>query len=80
VNVAGITAQIERFFDRGIKYADARGYGGKKATEGEKDGDVKEVTVVNNYDWFKNVTFLDFLRDVGKLARVNTMLARERWV
>jgi tyrosyl-tRNA synthetase len=36
------------------------------------------VTVVNNYDWFKDISFLGFLRDVGKLARVNTMLARDR--
>ena len=35
------------------------------------------VEVLNNLDWFKDVTFLSFLRDVGKLARVNVMLARE---
>lgn len=28
-------------------------------------------------DWFKGVGLLDFLRDVGKYARVGTMLSRD---
>lgn len=35
------------------------------------------VLVVNNYDWFKNFSFLDFLRDVGKFFRVGPMLAKD---
>lgn len=33
--------------------------------------------VVNNYDWFKNMNFLDFIRDVGKHISVNYMLAKD---
>ncbi len=33
--------------------------------------------IVNNYDWFKNFTFLDFIRDVGKHLTVNYMLAKD---
>ena len=33
--------------------------------------------VVNNYDWFKNFNFLDFIRDVGKHISVNYMMAKE---
>ena len=33
--------------------------------------------IVNNYDWFKNFTFLDFIRDVGKHITVNYMLAKD---
>ncbi|MFN4082957.1 MAG: tyrosine--tRNA ligase [Bacteroidia bacterium] len=33
--------------------------------------------MVNNYDWFKNFSFLDFIRDVGKHISVNYMLAKE---
>ncbi|MDO4550949.1 MAG: tyrosine--tRNA ligase [Planctomycetia bacterium] len=33
--------------------------------------------MVNNYDWFRNLTFLDFLRDVGKFFPVNMMLAKD---
>ena len=33
--------------------------------------------IVNNYDWFKNFSFLDFIRDVGKHITVNYMLAKD---
>jgi len=33
--------------------------------------------VVNNYDWFKGIGFLNFLRDVGKYVPMSQMLGRE---
>ena len=33
--------------------------------------------LVNNYDWFKNFHFLDFIRDVGKHITVNYMMAKD---
>lgn len=33
--------------------------------------------LVNNYDWMKDFTFLDFVRDVGKHITVNYMMAKE---
>jgi tyrosyl-tRNA synthetase len=33
--------------------------------------------MVNNYDWFKNMRFLDFIRDVGKHITVNYMSAKD---
>jgi tyrosyl-tRNA synthetase len=33
--------------------------------------------VVNNYEWFKDFSFLDFIRDVGKHITVNYMLAKD---
>jgi tyrosyl-tRNA synthetase len=33
--------------------------------------------LVNNYDWMKDYTFLDFIRDVGKHITVNYMMAKE---
>jgi tyrosyl-tRNA synthetase len=33
--------------------------------------------IVNNYDWFKNFSFLEFIRDVGKHITVNYMLAKD---
>jgi tyrosyl-tRNA synthetase len=33
--------------------------------------------MVNNYDWFKGFTFLDFIRDVGKHITVNYMMAKD---
>ena len=36
-----------------------------------------DVEVVNNYDWIKDFTFIDFLRDVGKYINVNYMLNKD---
>ena len=33
--------------------------------------------MVNNFDWFKNFSFLDFIRDVGKHLTVNYMMAKD---
>src|SRR5665213_582815 len=33
--------------------------------------------LVDNYDWFKNLNYLDFLRDIGKHVPMRQMLARE---
>ena len=33
--------------------------------------------MVNNYDWFKNFAFLDFIRDVGKHITVSYMMAKD---
>lgn len=33
--------------------------------------------LVNNYDWMKNLSFLDFARDIGKHITVNYMMAKD---
>jgi tyrosyl-tRNA synthetase len=33
--------------------------------------------MANNYDWFKDMSFIDFLRDVGKHLTVNYMMAKD---
>lgn len=33
--------------------------------------------IVNNYDWFKDFSFLNFIRDVGKHISVNYMMAKD---
>tara|TARA_R110002050_G_scaffold65924_4_gene142391 strand:- start:251 stop:1480 length:1230 start_codon:yes stop_codon:yes gene_type:complete len=33
--------------------------------------------MVNNYDWFKDMSFLEFIRDVGKHIPVNYMMAKD---
>lgn len=35
------------------------------------------AVMVNNYDWFKNFNFLDFIRDVGKHITVNYMMSKD---
>ncbi len=56
-------------------------------TEAEIDSNVKNLqkqaqnvvncTLVNNYDWLKDYTFLDFLRDVGKYFNVAYMINKD---
>ena len=46
----------------------------KKQVEKIFDGNVE---VVNNYDWYKDVNILDFLRDTGKYINVNYMLNKD---
>ncbi|MDP4845032.1 MAG: tyrosine--tRNA ligase [Salibacteraceae bacterium] len=35
------------------------------------------ATIVNNYDWFKQFGFLEFIRDVGKHMSINYMMAKD---
>lgn len=35
------------------------------------------AVMVNNYDWFQNMSFLDFIRDVGKHITVNYMMSKD---
>ena len=35
------------------------------------------AVLVNNYDWMKNISFLDFIRDTGKHITVNYMMSKD---
>ena len=46
------------------------------------DGNVKDhqtpgLTLVDNYDWFKNINYLDFLREIGKNFSMTQLLDRQ---
>lgn len=41
------------------------------------DSGENSAEIVNNYDWFKDLNFLDFIRDTGKHITVNYMLAKD---
>ena len=54
--------------------------GVKKQLEKYLDFDTAKFNaaeIVNNYDWFKQMNFLDFIRDVGKHITVNYMIAKD---
>jgi len=40
-------------------------------------GTSNSAEMVNNYDWFKEFTFLDFIREVGKHITINYMMAKD---
>ncbi len=41
------------------------------------DSGDNSAEMVNNYDWFKDMSFLEFIRDVGKHISVNYMMAKD---
>ena len=41
-----------------------------------ENGD-NRAEMVNNYDWFSDISFIDFLRDVGKYFTVNYMMSKD---
>jgi tyrosyl-tRNA synthetase len=47
------------------------------AEQYKKIFDGQDFEIVDNYDWFKNLGYLDFLREVGKHASMTQMLDRE---
>lgn len=51
----------------------------RKQLEKFLDFDNREnaAIMVNNYDWFKDYHFLDFIRDVGKHITINYMIAKD---
>lgn len=42
-----------------------------------ESGIENEAIIVNNYDWMKNISFLEFIRDTGKHISVNYMMAKD---
>jgi len=69
-NVASIRGQLQAILERaGELHPETLGEDAEKAN--------KVVPIVNNADWLKPWSFIDFLRDVGKHFRVNAMLAKD---
>src|SRR5690554_1922776 len=60
-NVSCLQKQLSKFLDFG------------------EGADKKEnaAQLVNNYDWFKQFSFLEFIRDVGKMITVNYMMSKD---
>lgn len=71
-NVNRITQQIKQFFQN------AKEYGNSHNVEDLTNKSFEErITIVNNATWYQGVGILDFLREVGKHARITSMLARD---
>jgi tyrosyl-tRNA synthetase len=64
-NTKSITSQLDLLVRNGRDYLKRRGL----ETD---DGDYKTL---NNLDWFKGMTLLDFLSSAGRMSRVSTMVS-----
>ncbi|CAG8465744.1 12008_t:CDS:2 [Ambispora gerdemannii] len=65
-NIKHLDVQIQKFFNNGIIYA-------------TKHGDIKKSSykILNNNNWYENMSITDFLREIGRFARIGSMLTRE---
>ena len=71
-NVNRITQQVHQFFQR------AKDYGSTHHVEDLLDKRLEErIIIVNNATWYEGVGILNFLCEVGKHARITSMLARD---
>ncbi|PUZ38660.1 hypothetical protein GQ55_9G214600 [Panicum hallii var. hallii] len=43
----------------------------------DSSANMGSFVILDNYDWWKDITLLDFLKEVGRFARVGTMIAKE---
>lgn len=68
-NVSKIKQQMEHFFNNGVRYV--------KYLSTSKVIEEGRIQSKNNYDWWKDVTLLEFLAKYGRHIRVGQMLARD---
>ena len=40
-------------------------------------GQANSAEMINNYDWFKDISFLEFIKDAGKHITINYMMAKD---
>jgi tyrosyl-tRNA synthetase len=62
--------------DGSVQYSSSSSSGSSGSSSSSSDA-ASQVSVLNNLDWFGSMSFLSFLRDIGKYARVGQMLAKE---
>ncbi|MBR7086500.1 MAG: tyrosine--tRNA ligase [Prevotella sp.] len=77
-----IKAQVAKFLDFSpIPSPSPEGEGSNESevspSGGGLEGASNAAEMVNNYDWMKDFTFLDFAREVGKHITVNYMMAKD---
>ena len=61
-NASMISKQIEKIYAKGIEMT--------------KPETFKPIKFVDNLTWFRDIRFLDFLTEVGRSVKVNSMLSR----
>ncbi|SPO26171.1 related to tyrosyl-tRNA synthetase, mitochondrial precursor [Ustilago trichophora] len=79
-NVEGIKRQLKAFFANVHEYYSEKGETIGNSKESSTAQGVQlgmGIQLMNNYDWTKDVTLLDFLGSVGRHARLTQMLARD---
>ncbi|GES78938.1 tyrosine-tRNA ligase [Rhizophagus clarus] len=68
-NVTAIDNQIRKIFINGKKYASRRGF--------KIEDELDNVMILNNMEWLQKMSALELLNDIGRYARVGTMMAKD---
>ncbi|AQZ10958.1 MSY1 (YPL097W) [Zygosaccharomyces parabailii] len=66
-NIVKIQAQLQKFFDNGLKYYQSR------FPQGEIPG---KIVCEDNFHWWKDIRLLDFLAEYGRHIRIQSMFGR----
>uniref|UniRef100_A0A7S3R7S5 Tyrosine--tRNA ligase n=1 Tax=Dunaliella tertiolecta TaxID=3047 RepID=A0A7S3R7S5_DUNTE len=76
--IEGNVKAIGQLLDDILRRNSQQGASSSSSSSSSQDGPpLRDVKVVNNLDWFGPMSFLAFLREVGKFARVGTMLSKD---
>lgn len=70
-------AAERQFLSEEVLRGNQEGIRGQLAKFLDFDCGETSAEIVNNYDWFKEISFLGFLRDVGKYLTVNYMMSKD---
>lgn len=71
-------SEERKMLDEGTLQANLRGIRGQLEKYLDFDPSKPNAAeIVNNYDWFKDISFLGFIRDVGKHITVNYMMSKD---
>ncbi|EGD73451.1 tyrosyl-tRNA synthetase [Salpingoeca rosetta] len=77
-NIAGITEVLHRILDNAQQYeASTEPTAQKSASATAATGAAPSVKVVNNAEWYDEWRVIDFIADIGRHFRVNSMLAKD---
>ncbi|KAG5673974.1 hypothetical protein PVAND_003970 [Polypedilum vanderplanki] len=67
-NLKSISIQIKKIFDNHREYFWEK--------QNQKKEELKELLIVNNADWYSDISFIDFISKVGRHFRLGQMLSR----
>jgi tyrosyl-tRNA synthetase len=67
-NVSGISCNLSSFLKFSTSHA---------AQSASSHGHTSDALLLNNYDWHRSVSAIEFLRDIGKHFRVGVMLSKD---
>jgi tyrosyl-tRNA synthetase len=70
-------ASERQLLDEETIHSNLKGITANLATLLDFNHPTNKPLILNNFDWFKTYSYIDFLREIGKYFRIGSMLAKE---